>query len=908
MVAEVVGREGELAHLRAFVETGSPRALVLTGGPGIGKTTLWGAGIDAARGRGMRVLSARPSGAEAQLAFAALIDLLDRVEIATLPGLPAPQVHALEVALLRAEPEGEPAGFGAISLGFLNAVRALAAGGRLLIAVDDVQWLDRPSAEVLLFAARRLSEHDVTFLMTRRPGSASGLERGLDGGLELVDVGPLSLGATRHLLAERLGLSLSRHLLRRVVDVTLGNPLFALEFGRLLVERGPPAIGEELPVPDEVEDLLGTRVAGLSASTRRLLLAVDLDGDLPVPILSAIEGADAVEEAVDAGLLAVVGDRVRSSHPLLSAAARRGSTSAVRRELHRELARLVEDEESRARHLALGTELPDWVLAGTIARAAAGASARGARQDAAELSQHALRLTPGDAIERVDRLLELAGYLEAAGEPQRVVDLLEPELDRLPAGEPRVRALLTLVECAPRIGRDEMEYLQLALAESGTDSRLRAYVLPAMSLLLGPGSVERIRDAETWALEAVSAASAVGADVERLALDALAWALALRGEPIEAVCRRSRAVSRAAGLIGNSAERITAQRLAWRGQVERARALHARLLSLADERGEGVSYALERLHLCELALRAGHCDAASRLLEEWTESSDGDLVPASTYNRCCALLALVRGRAAETESWAAKVLAISDQSRRRWNQLEALRARGTAALLAHEPLHAVESLRAVWRHTESEGVDELGVFPVAPDLVEALSELGEVEEARAVADRLRRLAKAQRHPWGLATAKRCDALVRLGSKTEEEVAAVALEEAAAEYGELGLRFDRARTLLLLGRAQRRRKKWAAARSALDQAAAAFDEIGSPGWLEEARAELERVGARRPAGAGELSPAEQRVAELAADGLANKEIARTLFVSVKTVEGHLSRVYTKLGVRSRAQLPRRLDRG
>ena len=170
------------------------------------------------------------------------------------------------------------------------------------------------------------------------------------------------------------------------------------------------------------------------------------------------------------------------------------------------------------------------------------------------------------------------------------------------------------------------------------------------------------------------------------------------------------------------------------------------------------------------------------------------------------------------------------------------------------------------------------------------------------------LAEDQEHPWGLATAKRCDALVQLGSQTDEEAAAAALEEAAAAYGELGLRFDRARTLLLLGRAQRRRKKWAAARSALEQAAAAFEEIGSPGWVEEARTELARVGARRAPPAGELSAAERRVAELAAEGLANKEIARALFVSVKTVEGHLSRAYAKLGVRSRAQLARRLDRG
>ena len=133
-----------------------------------------------------------------------------------------------------------------------------------------------------------------------------------------------------------------------------------------------------------------------------------------------------------------------------------------------------------------------------------------------------------------------------------------------------------------------------------------------------------------------------------------------------------------------------------------------------------------------------------------------------------------------------------------------------------------------------------------------------------------------------------------------------MEEAAAEYASLGLRFDHARALLSLGRAQRRLRKWGAARDTLQRAAASFDEIGSPGWADEARSELSRVGARRPPPAGELTPAERRVAELAAAGLANKEIARDLFVSVKTVEAHLSHVYAKLGIRSRAQLARHLS--
>jgi DNA-binding CsgD family transcriptional regulator len=281
---------------------------------------------------------------------------------------------------------------------------------------------------------------------------------------------------------------------------------------------------------------------------------------------------------------------------------------------------------------------------------------------------------------------------------------------------------------------------------------------------------------------------------------------------------------------------------------------------------------------------------------------------AATYQRLRALLAAGRGLPAEAEEWALPALAEATAGRYGWQVNEAVRARGIAALLARDPARAVERLGAVWERTQREGVDDPGVFPAAPDLVEALVELGRHDEAQAVTDRLRELAEQQEHPWGLATAKRCDALVRLASPTYNEAAASELAEAAADYGELGLRFDRARSLLALGRAQRRLRKWGAARGSLEQAVSAFEEIGSAGWAEQTRAELARVSGRRRKAAGELTEAERRVVELAVEGLSNKEIARALFVTVPTVETHLSHVYAKLGVRSRAQLAGRLSAG
>jgi DNA-binding CsgD family transcriptional regulator len=907
----VVGREPELAALHAFLADPGTRALVLTGGAGIGKTTLWEAGIAAARERGLRVLSARPSDAEAQLAFTALIDLLHGVDLGELGDLAAPQRRALEVALLRLEPGSLPPESRAIAVGLLNALRELGTRAPLVIALDDLPWLDGPSADALTFAARRLEEAPVAFLLARRPGEPSPLERAMEPrGLRRLEVGSLSFGASQHLVMERLGLGLSRRTMRRIFDSAQGNPLFILELGRAMAERGAPAAGADMPLPEAVDDLLGTRVAKLPGPVRRLVLVVSLSADLHASQLAAISGQAAIDEAVDAGLVFLDGDRVRPSHPLLAAAAKQRSRPAERRMLHAELAEVVADEELRALHLALATERPDAKLAGTVAAAAASASARGARREAVQLADHALRLTPARSGERTDRLLSLAAYLDMAGDPERVSALLVPELESLPPGSARLKACLLLNRVVAN--SDEIEsYLERALAESRGDATLRSAVLAEMSIVATTAHVERIQEAEAWALEARVGAALAGHDAERTALDALAWARALRGRPVDDVCERFRALSDAAVYIAASPERVAGQRLAWRGEIQRARAAHERLRSLAEEHGEDVSFSLQGLHLCELELRAGMWETAEQFLEEVVAleealvSSSSQPLKFPIYERCRALLAAGRGLAEEAERSASEALAHAEASGGRWDLLESKRARGIAALLAHEPSTAVESMRVVWEHTQREGVGEPGVFPVAPDLVEALAELGELDDALAVTGRLGDLAEQQKHPWGLASSKRCGALVQL-TQGHDENAAEALGEAAGSYERLGLRFDAARSLLILGRARRRHRKWAAARVSLEQAAAAFDELGSPGWAEEARSELSRIGARRPRPAGELTPSERRVAELAAEGLANKEIARALFVSVKTVETHLSHVYEKLGVRSRTQLARRLS--
>jgi DNA-binding CsgD family transcriptional regulator len=898
----VIGREQERAALAAFVSgAAAQRALVIAGEPGIGKTTLWEAGIATAREHGLRALVARPSSAEIQLSYVALGDLLYGLEAETLAGLPEPQRHALDVALLRAEPAGAPPEPRAIALALLGALRALASTGPLLVAIDDAQWLDPPSGEALAFAARRLTGAQARFLLARRDGGAAPLEAALGvGQLKRVQLAPLSLGATRLLLQERLGLTLPRRVLRRVVDAAHGNPFFALELGRALAERGVPEIGEELVIPEAVEDVVWARIERLPPAVRRLLLAVELGQDLRPPQLAAIADAGALDAALDAGVLIAERDRLRLSHPLLGAAARARSRAAERRELHVELAGAAGDEERRARHLALAAEGPDAELAAAVAAAAAHAARRGAAEDAVELAEHALRLTPPGAPERPERVLALAQRLETAGAETRIADLLGAELATLPHGPPRARAHVLLADAAVAHVDDQERHIELALAECEGASALRGGALALKSTLWSIVRAQRVPEAEAWALEGADAARGIDPDAERRALAAVAWARSLRALPIADVRERSVAASDAVVPLDRSVDAVAGVRLGWRGEVAAARTQLAALLALADERGEAWSYAALLFHLCEVALRAGDWAEAQRLLED---DEPWDAFQAPVRERCHALLAAGRGDAATAERWAEAAIAGAERTGIAWDGLEARRARGIAALLDQRPESALADLRAVWDATEAAGIEELGAFPVAADLVEALVDVGEDGEALRVAGRLRALAERADHPWARASAQRCLALVAVAS---DDRAVAELAGAAADYERLGLGFDHARTLLSLGRATRRRRKWGAARDALERAAAAFDELGSPGWAERARGELARVGARRPRAAGELTPTEQRVAELAASGMSNKQIAHALFITVHTVEAHLSHAYAKLGVHSRGQLAGKLS--
>jgi len=897
----IISREPELFVLRSFLESEpSATCLVVAGDAGIGKTTLWEAGVEAAEALGCVVLSARASEAEVTLSFAVLADLLDGVEADVLAGLPAPQLDALKVALRKRDPVGAGPDRFAIATGFLSALRAQGAHGPLLVAIDDVQWLDPSSADCLLFAVRRLSGSQVRFLVTTRSDRRSEFERAMPAAdVQLLELTPLSLGATSRLLSERFGLVLRHRVLRQVHEASQGNPLFALELGRLLVTGGIPEAGSELPVPELADHLFETRVRALPPAVGRALLAVTLSAGMSRSELCTLVDPLAVEDALSSGLLVVDRSRVRPAHPLLAAAARRRSSARERQALHLLLASAVSDATLRARHLAMATVQPDEDVARVVAAAAELAIDRGAVHDAEELGAQALRLTPLRAQERPSRLLALARLHSRADDMAGVTDLLTKGMDEMPPG--RLRALAHLLLGDAGDAPEDAAHVELALAEAGEDPEVRALALAKKSRLLTVGEVERLDEAETWALEAVSAAQLVSPELEDRTRTALGWARILRGRPIDDL--ELRALTREPlRMQESSIDLLIGLRFVFRGQLDEARGLLQQPLSLAEERGDLQMVRWLQQRFCEIELRAGRVrEAAWRL----REMGQGPQWMKHVRARLEAVRAATAGDPTGARRFADVVLRSKSGHVMGWDRLEAMRAVGLAALFEQDAVRAIGSLKAVWEHTLNEHVDDPGAFPVAGDLVEALILAGEAAGATQVTERLRQRAVEQQHPWGIATTERCVAVVELNDRYLDEAAA-SLAAAADAYGELGLGFDRARSLLYLGRVQRRFKKRAAARGSLEEAALQFEQDGCSGWTAQARSELERVSGRKPAGEADLTPSEQQVVELAAEGLSNKEIAGRLFVTVYTVEAHLSHAYAKLGIRSRSQLARRLD--
>jgi predicted ATPase len=492
---ELIGRQQEFSLLARFLASlvAGPRALLVEGEAGIGKTALWQAGLAQARACGQRTLACRPAGSEVKLSFAALGDLLAGALQEALPALPVPQRRALEAALLLAEPEGEPPDQRAIGLALLNVLRALTLAGPLLVAIDDAQWLDQPSAAVLAFALRRLAAEPVGVLATvRLAGGEEPPAVALEPWLlaERLCLGPLTLAAVHELLRTRLAVSPSRPTLVRLHQAAGGNPFFALELGRALLEQGrEPAPDEPLPVPAGLRALVRARLARLPASARDSLLAVAALSRPAVALAMAAAGggeralAD-LDRAARAGVIARKGERIRFTHPLLASTLYGEASLSQRRGLHRRLAGLVTDGEERARHLALAAEGPDVGIAAALEEAAAEAHLRGAPDAAAALCEQACALTPADRPGELRRRgREAASYHLLAGNTSRARALLEQAVSSMAPGDQRARRLHRLgqVHYHEDSWATAEDFLARALAEAGDNPSLRCEILQGLA-------------------------------------------------------------------------------------------------------------------------------------------------------------------------------------------------------------------------------------------------------------------------------------------------------------------------------------------------------------------------------------------------------------------------------------------
>ncbi|WP_139979978.1 ATP-binding protein [Nocardioides litoris] len=907
----LVGRTALLAEVAGLLGRGE--SVALCGPTGVGKSALLDAVEREARSRGSEVLRATGSAEETGLPFAALRDLLAQCPDDLVAAMPEPVRDLVVSGLVGDDAAHERRS--ELAAAVHGLLERWSADRPVLLLLDDVQWLDGESSAIVGYARRRLrgSVLVVATVGVAASDLAAGVARpdGTDDDIDVselvhLDVPPLAAIDMLDLLCAH---GLTPDLAQRVHVESGGVPALALAVAGMLGER-PSVLGERVPLPASTERVLQDRFRGLPPEVRETLLHAAL---LHRPTVRDLErsgrvGADDdVRLALRSGLLARDGAVLRFTPSALRDVVVESFPASARAALHERLADAAPGAAERLRHLALADPRPDADLAHELGRAARDSAAAGGRELAAELYLLAADRAPfALAPERVEWLV---CAVETAA-PGNHVDLVQRALLDVRDGQTTpaqaVRVRLAIPELA---GHDVTlldEVLTAALADAGDDDLLVAKVLLQRARIAlmeaRPHAAHRACERAVRLLERHG-------DDDELALGLTTLAVAQRWTGADGQASLDRALALAGptptGFVHTSPEYMQARFAFYDDRLDEAWSAHLAMLAQV-ERGAGMDHLHVLRCLVEVAARAGrgreaveYAARAARTGEQFDlEAYSGWFVAATAE-----LLAGDVGRARTLAGRGAEAAAVRGDVRYRQRHLVLL---GQALLRSGDAQGAADALERVRAHERAEGFSDPTVSRWHADLVSALAALGRLDDADDVLAEARREVARREAAGGTdgvsAQLDRAEAELRT-ARGDLDGAAHTLDRAAKVAADLGLRVDEGRVLVTRAHLERRRRRVAAARTALQDAHRLFTTLHATAWADQVQAELTPDPAR---GAGDplldrLTETEARIARAVAEGASNREIAERTYVSVKTVEATLTRIYRKLDLRSRTQL-------
>jgi DNA-binding NarL/FixJ family response regulator len=888
--------------------------LLIEGEPGIGKTTLWLAALEQARESGFRVLSARAAAAESVLAYAALADLLDGVDASAWADLPEPQRLAVDQVLLRAE-NGTATDQRAVAAAFLSVVERIADDGPVLVAIDDLQWIDPSSMHVAAFAARRLSGPvGVLGSVRTEAGGAAGaswLQMPRPDAVNRIRLHPLGIHDLHAAVSARLRRPFSRPTMGRIHEVSGGNPFYAIELARAIDDRAP---GVGTTLPRTLADVVRARIGSLDPDVHDALLAASCLAAPTVELVASVTISDddqlieLLENAESKGIIAIDGNRIQFAHPLLATGVYTEAAPRQRRTMHRRLANIVDEPELRARHLALAATSGDHVTLQALDTAAESARIRGAPAAAAELMDLAIGLG-GDTT---DRRLRSALHHFDAGDQERARVVLETTIEGLPPGNVRAEALsrLAIVRLYGDGFYETTRLLQRALGEVDAGSPLRVQILITLAYaLLNANQVEAsLRTAE----EAVSDAELLGQpQLLSMALMMRVILLFLCGSGVDEENVRRSLELEDPDVVAPLVFRPNVQHallLEWTGRLDEADERLQAIRRRCVERGEEGETVFIAQHVVMNAIWLGHFAEAALFAEDTMEQARqlGGDAPLFLASGLRAQLATYAGRETDARRIIDEALELAKRTGSLRLAERVVATLGFLELSRGDYEATINTLTPlVAKFVPETSPTELPNAAFLSDAIEALVQLGRLAEAEPLVEALERNGRRLDRPWMLAAGARGRSML-LASLGDLDAATEAAQRAMAEHDRLAMPFERARTLLQLGQLQRRQRKKESAKASLREAFDTFDKLNVPLWADRVRSELVRVNVG-PRQSGQLTPSERRVAELAASGMKNRDVAAELFISPKTVEANLARIYRKLGIKSRAELGRHMGK-